>query len=204
MGGIDRRETAHHEHADSADLPRSGAFVRPAVTAGLAFMEAARSESVGVAELANWIRVNLVEPGYMPMPATVHEPEVGSVALTEAEAWAEAMDARAARIVTAARERVSKHLRGLVSQPVDDRFLTAAIFAGRVRRAQGEHGSAWRPSPRGKERLSDIVLALFTADVLAHREDYEAQLGVCEECGRMCFGPEEALRMQCPRGLCAV
>lgn len=180
--------------------------MRPAVTAGLAFMEAAHRDSVGVAELANWLRVTLVEPGYMPMPSTVHEPAVGSVQLREpeAESWAVALDARAARIVTAARERVSKNLRGLVSQPADDRFLTAAIFAGRVQRAHGEHGSVWRPSLRGKERLSDIVLALFAADILGHREDYETKLGMCEECGRMCFGPEDMLRTQCPRGICPV
>jgi hypothetical protein len=38
---------------------------------------------------------------------------------------------------------------------------------------------------RGHEPLADVVLALFACDFLAHRDEYEAGLRVCGECGRV-------------------
>jgi hypothetical protein len=153
------------------------------------FMNAAPAGDVGVAELTAWLRTNLVEPGFMPSPVAVREPDVGTVSLVEppAEAWAASIDARAGRIAAVAQERVSAALLGLVAHPVDDRFLSAAIFSGRVRRASADGVVIWRPSLLGTERLSDIVLALLAADALTHRDDYESQLRSCESCGQVCM-----------------
>lgn len=197
---------AHHYagdiHCDELDaFPVSGAIVRPALAAGLSFMEMSAAESLRLVDLVAWIDDHLVEPGLMPMPRAVQEPAVGSVSITTqpAEAWTMSIDGRVTRIVHAARERVAAAMLGLVAQPVDDRFLNANIFAGRVHRATTDRGTGWQPKLTGNERLGDIVLALFAADVLGHREDYERGLAICEECGRMCFGPTAAMGTHCKR-----
>jgi hypothetical protein len=203
---------------DDADgFPGSGAIVRPALAAALSFMEMTSGDDCGVAELAGWMKHRLVEPGLMPMAETVHEKGIGSVSLSQAgpdsrapssgepwdpagrthEAWSAPIEARLTRIVAAARARVAETLRALVAQPGDDRFLAAAIFAGRVQRATTLRGSEWVPSPGVSDRLSDVVLALFAADILAHREDYERGIRVCETCGRMCFGPAAVVEACC-------
>lgn len=189
-------------HCDEPDaFPVSGAIVRPALSAGLSFMEMSIAPSLRLVDLVAWIGAHLVEPGFMPMPSTVHEPEIGSVSVTAqpAEAWTASMDGRATRIVHVARERVAAALQGLVAVPVNDRFLNANIFAGRVHRATTDRGIGWQPRLTGQERLADIVLALFAADVLGHREDYERGLAICEDCGRMCFGPTAAMGTHCKR-----
>ncbi|MFT3764187.1 MAG: hypothetical protein QM820_01500 [Minicystis sp.] len=173
--------------------------MRPALCAGLSFMDAARSESLGLGDLVTWMRGHLVEPGLMPMPGSVHEPGVGAVPISEApnHAWATSHEQRAARIVATARVRVAVMLGGLVARPLDDRFLAAAIFAGRVTRMNTEDGRAWLPSPKEGDRLSDIVLACFAADALDHRDEYDDRLSVCEVCGRIGFARDTVLRTRC-------
>lgn len=199
MGSLPHRHHGDPLHDDCDGFPVSGAVVRPALSGALSFMEMTRGEGVSPRELSAWIRHRLVEPGIMPMPATIHEKGIGSVS-TSAEptdAWSAPIAARQARIVAAARTRVATTLHDLVAQPPDDRFLAAAIFAARVRRTTTSRGSEWVPSPGVDDRLSDIVLALFAADVLGHREDYERGLHVCEVCGRMCFDPAAAMDACC-------
>jgi hypothetical protein len=177
----------------------SGVVVRPVLSAGLAFVDAARAETLHVRELTRWLQAWLVGPGLMDMPATLHEPGAGTISLPPGSsgAWGMALDARLARIVAAARVRIAVTLSGLVASPVDDRFLAAAIFAGRVERTSGEHGSTWRSTPKATDRLSDVVLSLFAADALSNREEYDACLCVCDVCGRITFRPDALARTRC-------
>jgi hypothetical protein len=180
----------------------SGVVVRPVLSAGLAFVDAARESSFHARELTRWLHAWLVTPGLMEMPATIHEPGTGTVSLVpdgagSAGAWAGALDARFSRIVATARTRIEATLSGLVASPVDDRFLAAAIFARRVERTSGEHGSTWRATPKAEDRLSDVVLSLFAADALSNREEYDACLCVCDLCGRIAFRPDALARNRC-------
>lgn len=176
-------------------FPGSGVVVRPSLSAGLCFMESARTDALRLSELIAWMDRRLVEPGHMPAPTSVQEPGIGTVSLAAPPngVWPGSLEARAARIVATARVRVAMTLGGLIATPVDDRFLSAAIFAGRVHR----EAAAWKPSLRGDERLSDIVLSLFAADVLTQREDYDAKLCVCEACGRVWFEVDAPTRTRC-------
>jgi hypothetical protein len=180
---------ASDPYASATPPARSSALVRPLLGAGLAFMEGAREASFRVEALQTWLQRHLVEPGMMVMPAMVQESGVGTATLDEAptQAWAASRAIRLGRIVDAARVRCAAQLGGLVARPVDDRFLSATIFAGRVQRASGQRGPSWQPTPQPTDRLSDIVLSIFTADVLTHREEYDAHLFVCQTCGRVGF-----------------
>lgn len=178
--------------------PCSRIGVRPILGAALAFLDAARAESLDAAALTAWIQASLVGPGLMPMPATVQEPGSGTIALaTGPSPWAAAVEVRLARVVSAARVRVGVTLSGLIASPADDCFLTAAIFAGRVVRASGERGATWQPAPRASDRLSDVVLSLFAADALAHREEYDACLCVCAVCSRVALKALAPVRTRC-------
>jgi hypothetical protein len=176
-------------------------IMRSSLAAGMSFMNAARDEGFGYAELVSWFEQFLVEPGLMPMPTSVQEPGVGTIMLEGApnSAWAASREARAGRIVSTARVRIAVQLAGLVATKVDDRFLAAAIFAGRVQRVSGDHGASWRAQPTADERLSDIVLSVFAADALTHRDDYERELCVCDVCGRVRFAKDTSARTRCPQ-----
>jgi len=177
----------------------SGVVVRPVLSAGLAFVDAARTETLHARELSRWLHQWLVVPGLMEMPSTLHEVGAGTVSLGSGSsvAGAAASDARLSRIVVAARARITVTLGGLIASPVDDRFLAAAIFARRVERTSGEHGATWRATPKGADRLSDVVLSLFAADALSNREEYDACLCVCDVCSRITFRPDALARFRC-------
>jgi hypothetical protein len=157
-------------------------------------MEGARDESLDARALAAWFEAHLVKPGFMSMPSTVQEPGVGVVSLRDLPtgAWAPAFEERLRGILRAARVRVSLSLQGLLATPVDDRFLTAAIYAGRVDRS-----SEWRPKLKGTERLSDVVLAMLAADILTHRDEYDGALGVCTICGEISLSRTAPSRTRC-------
>ncbi len=137
------------------------------------------------------------------MPATVSEPLVGTAALGSAisGAWAAGTDARIVRIVAAARARVAATLGGLLAAPVDDRFLSAAIFSGRVQRSTGTTSGrargSWLPRPAVADRLSDIVLAVVAADVLSNRDEYDDCLCVCDLCGLVSLDARQLSRTRC-------
>lgn len=185
---------------DDLEVPSSasGVVVRPVLSAGLAFVDAARGGSLHARELTRWLQAWLVTPGLMVMPTTVHEVGAGKITLGAGSgAWDVALDQRLTRIVTAARARIVETLGGLVANAVDDRFLAAAIFAGRVERTSGDHGATWRAMPKPTDRLSDLVLSLFAADALSNREEYDACLCVCEVCDRIVFRPGALARTRC-------
>ena len=102
-----------------------------------------------------------------------------------------------AAILVRTRARVVGHLRGLLQSPVDDRFLSAAIFAGRVRRVVVGDTMQWVPRPRSHDILSDIVTSLFVSDILGRREFYAQNLCICDTCGRVRFDPEPPQRTKC-------
>jgi hypothetical protein len=91
------------------------------------------------------------------------------------------------------RWRVIVTLRGLLSQPADDRFLQAAIFAERVRR---DH-SRWIAQPHDTDSLSDTVLSLFAVDILSQRAFHEQNMCVCDVCGRISYNPVTTTRSGC-------
>ena len=88
-------------------------------------------------------------------------------------------------------------VRGLVRDPIDTSFLEALVHQGLVRRT-GEAGDArWMASVGDERSLSELVLALLGADVLARREVYERRLCVCRACGRLSFEPTITGREGC-------
>jgi len=77
--------------------------------------------------------------------------------------------------------------------PQDDRFILAAVHAGRVERIADPRSSVgkWEPKLAEGEPLSDWILALFAADALERRDVYDTTLAVCERCGIVSLtGPE--------------
>ena len=100
-------------------------------------------------------------------------------------------------MLAAARARILSALRGLRALPPDDRFLSAAIFSGRVRRQSAAARSEWAARPELTAPLSAMVLSLFAVDILTHREQYDRELCLCEVCGRLWFDPEAEMRTRC-------
>jgi hypothetical protein len=163
---------------------------RAELLAGLTFVEGARG--FGRAELRDWFRDNAGALGMEAPPVSVKDTLGGSApCLLEEPALARHEDLSA--LLYLARWRVVFTLRGLLANPVDDRFLHAAIFGKRVRR----HGGAWRVTAREDHPLSDIVLSLFAVDVLTHREFHEQNLCICDVCGRISYSPARTTQGGC-------
>jgi hypothetical protein len=149
---------------------------RTHLLAGLSFIEGAAAW--GPADLARWFRTYGELLGCDRVPVSVQN----------------ILGSNDTRPIAMARWQVILAMRGLLSAPAEDRFLNAAIFAGRVVRDSG----AWRVEVQEGELLSDIVLALFVADVLAHRDFHEEKLCVCDVCGRLSYCPALTTRTGCP------
>jgi len=93
-----------------------------------------------------------------------------------------------APVLRAANFRVVQALRGLKKSPQDDRFLNAAIHGGRVTRVRRTDATMiWQPCMAEGESLSDWILALFAADAMRAREDYDTSLQICDACGFLTF-----------------
>jgi hypothetical protein len=171
----------------------------PSLRGAVQFVEACHAW--GAPELERWFDEALVKPGRMEKPNVVSDPVVGTAPL---RADVRVRDNRVARLedvprlIRLARGRVVDALRAFVATPPDDRFLQAAIFAERVQRAREGKGSVWVPRPREADALGNIVLALFAADMLMHREFHEQRLCVCEVCGRVSFDRDVTTRSGCP------
>ncbi|MFT3769137.1 MAG: hypothetical protein QM820_27165 [Minicystis sp.] len=180
---------------------------RWALAAGLAFLEGAATW--GISGLRGWFQDNLVTPGYMLPPASVHEPPIGILTLWSRGAGTSITTANPAALLAKTRGQVLAGLRGFLQIPADDRFVKAALFSGRVQRAsmrpsahEAAHGpsssSRWVPRPDPTAPLHAVVLSLFAIDVLTHRESWERLLCVCDACGRVTFEEAEDRRRACP------
>lgn len=119
--------------------------------------------------LARWFDEHIVARGVMHMPVVITEPGAAPVRLDGTDIPRD----RVHELVAAASARVLVTVRGLRAARRDERFLGAAIFAGRVRRVRTEAGSRWVASPSVFDSLSDILLALLAVDVLTCPERYE-------------------------------
>ena len=174
-------------------LSSSSGVQRGPLLGGLAFLDGSGA-GWGCWELAGWLEDHLVGPGRLPrLPSQVHEAELGSIAIDPR--WSEVRRSgglgieHLPRLLEAARTRILETLGRFLPPTGDDGFLHAAIFGRRVVRAPTSAGSTWVPTVRESDGLSDIVLALFAADVLAHREFHDANLCVCRTCGTVTFEP---------------
>ncbi|AKT39687.1 hypothetical protein [Chondromyces crocatus] len=158
----------------------------------LEFLEGAASEWT-TTDLIQWIQQHLVNPGLMKRPMVLREPGAKPLRLDDrAEA-----DSSFEELLLRARGRVLEAVRGLIAPVADDRFLHAAIYGGRVRRAAVDGKAAWVPSPREIDFLGDIALSVLAAAVLTDREYYREHLGLCELCGRVTFRDSADTRPQC-------
>jgi hypothetical protein len=150
--------------------------------------------------MKNWIERNLIQVGYAPRPFRMQEPLFGALP-TDISCSAFLPETpppdETTAILVRARARVVGKLRGLMQSPPDDRFLSAAIFAGRVRRILVDNAMVWVPRPRAHDILSDVILSLFVADILGRREFYAQNLCICDSCGRVRFNPDPTLRRSC-------
>lgn len=166
------------------------------VVAGLSFLEGVGSKRLGRDSLETWIDQNLVSPGYVSRPLRIFEPIFGALPtdkgcspfLPESPPPDETF-----ALMVRARARVIGHLQGLLRTPAEDRFLNAAIFAGRVRRAVVGQTMGWIPRPRNNDALSDIITSLFVSDILGRREFYVQNLCICRTCGRVRFDAAVAI-----------
>ncbi|WP_437739487.1 hypothetical protein WME73_28100 [Sorangium sp. So ce302] len=134
-------------------------------------------------DLQDWFVDHLVTPGLMKRPQIVREPGATPVMLDPRADGGSNLE----ELIHKARGRVITALRGLIAPVADDRFLNAAIYGGRVRRAAVGGRPVWVASPREIDFLGDIVLSLLAADILLDREFYRAHLCICEVCGRVSF-----------------
>jgi hypothetical protein len=185
--------------ATATEMPVRGAPEhRPPLVAGLGFLEASATPGWGVRGLRDWFTEHLVDPGHMRAPIVITEPSAGSIMLHGSGESAAASQAALPRVLAAARIRIISALRGLIASPADDRFLAAAIFAGRVRRRRIHTESQWVAQPEPTAPLSGVVLSLFAVDVLTHREEYDRRLCVCDICNRITFNDGELRRKSCP------
>ncbi len=172
----------------------------PTLPAGLAFVEGAGTWAAS--DLIAWFDEAFVTPGYMDPPTIVGDPAFGTAPLhpmIRPRATRPARIDDVPLIAARARARVVEALRGFIARPSDDRFLQAALFAERVQRVRLEKTAVWAPAPTDIDALSNIALSLFVADILTHREFYEANLCVCEVCGRVSFKREVTTRRGCVR-----
>jgi hypothetical protein len=193
----------------------SAAPERSALAAGLVFVDGVAA-GWGLAHLHAWIQDHLVAPGRMRCPTSITEAVVGTIALDPnaeplgsepppADGPSAVGASRLApleelpKLLAMARSRVVVVLRAFIAATPDDRFLKAAIYADRVQRVRSgdNNRSVWVARPSEKDLLSDIVLSLFAADVLMHREFHEKNLSVCDVCGRVSFQSEATLRTAC-------
>jgi hypothetical protein len=171
---------------------------RPELLAGLAFLEGSRSPQWGVSGLCTWFDEHLVQTGSMMTPIVVTELSAGTVALHGASSHGLASQSHLPKILIAARIRVLTALRGLLASPTDDRFLTAAIFTGRIRRLRVDGENRWVVRPEPTATLSSTVLGLFAVDVLSNREMYDRAFCVCDVCDRVTFEFTARQRACCP------
>lgn len=171
---------------------------RDVLLAALTFMEGSAAGWTA-SDLSAWFvdyaaLLDRVEP-----PSVVSDAGLGLFPLQRGSSFGAASEAPdLSPLFPMARRRVAFTLRGLISQPSDDRFLQAAIFSGRVfRKSQGKV-SIWAARARDAgDHLSDIVLSLFVVDILSYREFYEQNLCVCDVCGRLSFNPAITPRAGC-------
>jgi hypothetical protein len=171
---------------------------RRTLLAGVTFLEETASGRMSVQDLRAWFQKHIVSPGLMPQPVMVNEPMAGSLPLHPDGAQKGLADQNVQRMLFMARSRVVSALRGLIAQPVDDRFLAGAIFAGRVRRRRVIDTTLWVSRPEPTAPLSGIVLSLFAVDVLSNRDEYDRHLCVCDVCGRVSFQVMPMTRRHCP------
>ena len=168
---------------------------RGALVAGLMFVEGVGA-GWGRAELCEWFTENAAVIGCVLPPRSVSDAVLGVIDLQSIE-HSTSMGEALAKLLDSSRRRVTFTLRGLLARPSDDRFLQAAIFSGRVQRERRGKVSVWASCWGETDHLSDIVLSLFTVDVLTYREFYEENLCVCDVCGRLSFNPTATSRAGC-------
>ncbi len=142
--------------------------------------------------LRSWFRddlLTLVGPPWR----TIREPGHGPLLLDPSP------DPAAIRLLLeSTRLRVVASLRGLLETPSNDDFLGAFVGRGFVRRRVESTGVRWSTEVPHDRYLSELVLGLFSADILARRAVYDARLCVCDECGRVSFEPSQNPRNGCP------
>lgn len=199
-----RLTPSNHDAPTHRSIPAvsSGPAGRGDLLAGLSFLDdPPRTASA----LAAWLEIHLRRWGWDGLPLSVHEPAGGVAPLDAGEAI------ELGPLVLAARERVVRALLAFVGPERDDRFVTAAVAAGRVRRPSSPHPglradeprcapdpeARWAASPAPTDILSDVVLSLFAADLLNHRDFHEQELCVCSVCYAISFDPQWTGRRGC-------
>jgi hypothetical protein len=170
---------------------------RQALIGALELLECATSNSMKVQDFISWCDEYLVKPGYMNRPTRAFESGVGTIYLATSMVKHQGQDATLRRILTAVRKKVAAILCGLLNDPPDERFLTFLLTTGRVYNIELKHQRVWRIRGRPDDRLRDIVMSLFAADILTNRRIYDQRLSVCNECGRISFRIEMNNRKRC-------
>lgn len=176
-------DTAARETALDDDEHTSGCRNAPLLAdrrelaAVVELVDGAASAGFDRAALVRWVDEHLVARGVMPRPALLTEPGVRPVPLRGPDVDRDQVRA----LLAVVRARVTETLLGLRGHRRDDRFVAAAIFAGRVRRVSVEGRSRWIATTSAGNALSDILMALLAVDVLARRDLYDAPRSIEDE-----------------------
>ncbi len=209
MTTVPANKNERHESSSPVPASRMGSGIRRTPTsppislpltpvlAALSFLDGVSAKRIGRDNLDSWIEQNLISPGYLAGPLRVHEPIFGALPTDKgcSPFLPEAPPAEdTSALLVRARARIIGHLQGLVRTPSEDRFIAAAIFARRVRRAPVGETMGWIPHPRNDDNLSDVIMSLFISDILVRREFYEQNLCICLRCGRVRFDTTVAIR----------
>jgi hypothetical protein len=168
----------------------AGEVTRRELVAALAFVNG--SLRWNASDLIGWFEKYVVAQGVMARPSTVREAASLPIPLSPGPSAV-----GLSLVLASARARIVHTMSGLVVVPSVDAFLNAAIFSGRVRRVSAGGQSGWRATPEPHHTLSDIVLSMLVADILAHREVYDANLAVCATCGKISFDAARYGRARC-------
>lgn len=172
-------ETAIDEDDDGTSGCRTAPLQadRPELAAVLELIDGAATPAFDRAALVRWVDEHLVARGVMQRPALLTEPGVRPVPLRGPDVDRDQVRA----LVAVARARVTETLVRLRGHRRDDRFVAAAIFAGRVRRGTVDGRPRWIASTSAGNALSDILMALLAVDVLARRDLYDAPRSTDDE-----------------------
>lgn len=176
--------------------------------AALTFMDGVQ-QGWGLHHLVTWIDQCLVRPGRLitrhAFPRIIiRETNIGALSFgapdNREDAGSFLEHSRAPELLKWARRAVVEALEGMLRTSPDDRFVQAALYDGRVTRVQrARRGRTWDVMLTEDHALSQQVLALFAADLLERRDDYEQQLVICGTCERVDFWPERVSRRGCPQ-----
>jgi hypothetical protein len=171
---------------------------RDSLIGGLKFVEGAATGRLGRATLYFWIE-EFAAPIGATGPVAVREAMNGAVPLYPRPQGVSALvlDARVDGVIREANTQVIAALSALAGPEKSDDFVRDAVARGRVKQISFGKQPLWAALPCLEDRLSEVVLTLFAADVLSFRDQYRDDFRICDVCQRPSFDARNKRRPLC-------